>query len=112
MGKQDHFASSYGDLNVFTFNSDETISVEPVFYTNNVKNTIEQNMMLFYTELKRDASDLLEIQNKVTKEKRAILSKMRDLVHPFKRSSFREKNMNLFGEILHESWLLKKSITH
>jgi D-glycero-alpha-D-manno-heptose-7-phosphate kinase len=111
MGKQDHFASAYGDLNVFTFNTDETISVEPVFYTNDVKNKLEQNMMLFYTELKRDASDILEIQNEVADEKRAVLTQMRDLVHPLREVLSGKKNMKNFGEILHQAWLLKKSIT-
>ena len=112
MGKQDHFASAYGDLNVFTFNSDETISAEPVFYTDEVRNTLEQNMMLFYTELKRDASDVLETQNKATADKRAVLSQMRDLVHPLREVLSGNKDMNTFGEILHEGWLLKKSITN
>ena len=112
MGKQDHFASAYGDLNVFTFNSDETISAEPVFYTDEVRNTLEQNIMLFYTELKRDASDVLETQDKVTADKRAVLSQMRDLVHPLREVLSGNKDMNTFGEILHEGWLLKKSITN
>ena len=112
MGKQDHFASAYGDLNVFTFSSDETISAEPVFYTDEVRNTLEQNIMLFYTELKRDASDVLETQDKVTADKRAVLSQMRDLVHPLREVLSGNKDMNTFGEILHEGWLLKKSITN
>ena len=111
MGKQDHFASAYGDLNVFTFNTDETISVEPVFYTNDVKNTLEQNMMLFYTELKRDASEVLETQHKATGDKRGVLSQMRDLVHPLREVLSGKQSMNIFGEILHQGWLLKKSIT-
>ena len=84
MGKQDHFASAYGDLNIFTFNSDETIDVEPVFYSKEIKNKLEGNLMLFYTELTRDASDVLESQNKATGDKRAVLGKMRDLVMPLR----------------------------
>jgi D-glycero-alpha-D-manno-heptose-7-phosphate kinase len=112
MGKQDHFASSYGGLNVFTFNTDETISAEPVFYTNEVKNTLEQNMMLFYTGLKRDASDVLESQNQATNKKRDVLVQMRDLVSPLRDVLSGNQEMNIFGEILHQNWLLKKSITN
>ena len=32
MGKQDHYASAYGNLNIFTFTHDEAVSVEPVPY--------------------------------------------------------------------------------
>ncbi|MCW8899144.1 MAG: GHMP kinase [Gammaproteobacteria bacterium] len=112
MGKQDHFASAYGDLNVFTFNPDETIAAEPVFYTNEVKNTLEQNMMLFYTELKRDASEVLESQNQATENKRDVLVQMRDLVHPLRDVLSGNQDMRTFGEILHNGWLLKKSITN
>ncbi|MDB9998415.1 GHMP kinase [Alphaproteobacteria bacterium] len=111
MGKQDHFASAYGDLNIFTFNSDESVVIEPVFYTNEVKSSLERNLMLFYTGLKRDASEVLESQDKATNNKRAVLSKMRDLVNPLRDVLSGNQDMRRFGEILHEGWLLKKSIT-
>ena len=111
MGKQDHFASAYGDLNIFTFNSDETIDVEPVFYSKEIKEKLERNLMLFYTELTRDASEVLESQNKATGDKRAVLGKMRDLVMPLRDVLSGKQDLRRFGEILHEGWLLKKSIT-
>ena len=112
MGKQDHFASAYGDLNIFTFNSNETVTAEPVFYSKDVKSKLEQNMLLFYTELKRDASEVLESQDKATENKRAVLTKMRNLVYPLRDVLSGNQDMRRFGEILHEGWLLKKSITN
>ena len=111
MGKQDHFASAYGNLNIFTFNSDESITVEPVFYSREVRDELESNLMLFYTAIKRDASDVLETQNDATKDKRSVLGKMRDLVLPLRDVLSGNQSMHRFGEILHEGWLLKKSIT-
>ena len=49
--------------------SDETINVEPVFYSGDVKDKLEKNLMMFYTRLKRDASEVLESQNKAINEK-------------------------------------------
>jgi D-glycero-alpha-D-manno-heptose-7-phosphate kinase len=111
MGKQDHFASAYGNLNIFTFNSDESITVEPVFYSGDVRDKLERNLMLFYTEIKRDASEVLESQNEATQNKRSILGKMRDLVLPLRDVLSGNQDLRRFGEILHEGWLLKKSIT-
>ena len=111
MGKQDHFASAYGDLNIFTFNSDESVVTEPVFYTSAVRSSLERNLMLFYTEIKRDASEVLESQDKATHTKRDVLAKMRDLVNPLRDVLSGNHDMRRFGEILHEGWLLKKSIT-
>lgn len=112
MGKQDHFASAYGNLNIFTFNSDESITVEPVFYSREVRDELESNLMLFYTEIKRDASEVLESQNDATQDKRSVLGKMRDLVRPLRDVLSGNQDMRKFGEILHEGWLLKKSITN
>ena len=55
MGKQDHYASAYGNFNVFTFLPDEQVAVEPVFYRAEVKVALQKHLMLFYTGLKRDA---------------------------------------------------------
>ena len=111
MGKQDHYAASYGNLNIFTFQPDESVVVEPVFYQMEVKNTLDDNLMLFYTKLKRDASEVLKTQNRAISKKRKVLQKMRDLVHPLKDVLSGKNNVNVFGEILHKNWMLKKSIT-
>ncbi len=111
MGKQDHFAAAYGNINVFTFNPDETTTVEPVFYRADVPERLQKNLLLFYTKLKRDASEILESQNKATVNKMDVLRKMRDLVTPMREVLSNGDNLSAFGEILHEGWKLKKSLT-
>ncbi|TRZ49922.1 GHMP kinase [bacterium] len=111
MGKQDHFASAYGNFNVFTFNPDETTTVEPIFYRAEVKEKLQKNLLMFYTAKKRDASDILTSQNRETANKREVLRKMRDLVAPMREVISRGNNLDEFGEILHEGWKLKKSLT-
>ena len=66
MGKQDHYASAYGNLNTFTFNKNDTVTVEPVLYRPKVRSLIEENLHLFYLKSKRNASDILEIQRQKT----------------------------------------------
>jgi len=111
MGKQDHYAAAYGDLNVLSFHADEKVSVEPVFYSPGVHQTLEKNLLLFYTELKRDASEVLEKQDKATSNKRDVLHKMKELVNPLREVLSSGKDLDQFGEILHENWLLKQSLT-
>jgi D-glycero-alpha-D-manno-heptose-7-phosphate kinase len=111
MGKQDHYASCYGSFNVFTFNPDDTVNVEPVFYRPEVKLALEKNLMLFYTGLKRDASEVLGAQNRITPAKIDVLRKMRDQVGPLREILSSGRNLHEFGRILHEGWMLKKSIT-
>ena len=111
MGKQDHFASAYGNLNVFSFHESEKVTVEPVFYRPEIRQELENNLLLFYTRLKRDASEVLETQNQATANKRDILRQMRDLVPELRDVLASGINLSRFGEILHQGWELKRSIT-
>ena len=111
MGKQDHFAASYGNLNVFTFHSNEVVTVEPVFYHPEVLSVLENNLLLFYTQLKRDASKILMSQNKATPNNLDVLRKMKGLVSPLRNVLSKGEDLNRFGEILHKGWELKKTLS-
>lgn len=110
MGAQDHFAAAYGNLNTFTFKKNGSVFVEPVFYRQETKDTIEKNLMLFYTAIKRDASEVLKKQSESTAEKFNVLREMKSLVEPLKEVVSKGDNLREFGEILHKNWLLKRSI--
>jgi D-glycero-alpha-D-manno-heptose-7-phosphate kinase len=111
MGKQDHYAATYGDLNVLTFHANEKVVVDPVFYSPETYQTLEKNILLFYTKLKRDASKILQVQDQQTSQKIAVLREMKNLVMPLKEVLSKGLDLNQVGEILHENWLLKKSLT-
>ena len=111
MGKQDHFAAAYGNLNVFTFHKDEKVTVEPVFYRPETRMELEKNLLMFYTRFKRDASEVLTSQEQATPNKREVLRQMRDLVPELRDVLANGVNLNCFGEILHAGWQLKRSIT-
>ena len=108
MGKQDHYAAAYGGLNIITFNSDETVNVDPVIKDNNSLKKLSNNLLLFFTRQTRDSSDILKSQTEATNDKFGTLKKMRDLVQELKKSIMQEDFDN-FGRLLHKNWLLKKS---
>ena len=111
MGKQDHYASAYGNFNIFTFNSDEVVLTEPVLYKSEIKEDLEKNLMLFYTSIKRDASAILETQEEQTDLKFEILQQLQQLIQPLKEILSGTEDLRKFGEILHKGWMLKKQIT-
>jgi len=111
MGKQDHFASAYGNLNIFTFTSDEQVLVEPVLYQAKTKKCIENNLLLFYLKTKRDASKVLEIQERETINKMDELRAMKNLVEPLKEIFSTGAELNNFGEILDQGWIIKSQLT-
>jgi D-glycero-alpha-D-manno-heptose-7-phosphate kinase len=111
IGKQDHYAAAYGNINVLRFKSNGDVDVEPVFYRPEVRKAVEDNLMLFYTGITRDADEILRVQNENTKDKFQVLCDMRNLVPPLRDLLSSGINLHTFGEILHKNWLLKKSIT-
>jgi len=112
MGKQDHYAAAYGGLNVFTFKSDESVIIDPVTHLDTIGNELENNLLIFYTALKRNASDILKVQVQETSNKRDSLRKMRDLVLPLRDVVSSGKKLSEFGQILHENWILKQNLTN
>ena len=111
MGSQDHYAAAYGDLNVFTFHKNGSVSVDPVFYRPEVKKALEGNLLLFYTAQKRDASEVLKIQSEKTEDKFKVLKSMKDLTPILREVISSGTKLHQFGEILHENWMLKRGIT-
>jgi D-glycero-alpha-D-manno-heptose-7-phosphate kinase len=112
MGKQDHYAAAYGNLNVFTFNSNDVVGVEPVLYKQESKRAIEKNLMLFYLVMKRNASDILETQQRETQNKRKDLRELQKLIAPLRQIFSDGKNLNQFGEVLHQGWEIKRKLTN
>jgi D-glycero-alpha-D-manno-heptose-7-phosphate kinase len=111
MGKQDHFASAYGNINIFTFTSDEQVLVEPVLYEAITKKRIENNLLLFYLKTKRDASKILESQERETVNKVNELRAMKNLVEPLKEIFSTGVGLNNFGKILDQGWTIKSQLT-
>jgi len=111
MGKQDHFAAAYGAFNVFTFNADETVRVEPVYYDPDVVEALNESLMLFYMGTQRNASDILRSQVEATARKESVLTAMQEMVDPMVEILSGRGDLADVGPMLHESWLLKRSIT-
>ena len=111
IGKQDHYAASYGNLNIFTFHKDQRVSVDPVFYDREKRDSIQDRLMLFYTAIKRDASDILNAQLKNMDKKHQVLTEMKNLVLQLNKVISLPGEINSFGHILHSGWLLKKSLS-
>ncbi len=111
IGKQDQYAAAYGGLNFYEFKRDGSVTVEPVIMEKAAKAALEGNLMMFYTGQLHSASAILKEQsNNITagdKEKNQL--KMCDLARAL-REELTRGNIDAMGEILHENWLLKKTL--
>jgi len=82
-----------------------------VLYEPSIKKDIENNLLLFYLKSKRDASKILESQQRETHNKMNELRSLKNLVKPLKEIFSSGDNLNNFGKILDKSWEIKSQIT-
>lgn len=109
IGKQDQYIAAYGGLNKITFHPDETVSISRLPLSNGDLRRLCSNILLFYTNKTRKSDDILKRQKEDTGNKREVLGKMRDAVRRLEDALI-DKKFDKLGELLHENWLLKKSL--
>lgn len=113
IGKQDQYAAAYGGFNLIEFMPNESVVVSPIICKPQTLKTVEQNTLLFYTGITRSASALLKQQASDLAgcaDKQKTMTRMVELTYVL-HAELQKNNPDAFGEILHENWLLKKSIT-
>ena len=112
IGKQDQYAAAYGGLNYYQFNKDGTVYVEPVLMNKEAFHKLEENLIMLYVGGVHSASSILKEQSKnISKagNKEENLKKMCELTKKLKKE-LELGNVDALGEILHESWMLKKTL--
>lgn len=112
IGKQDQYAAAYGNFNFIRFNSDDSVSVDPIICRKETKAELQENLLMLYTGLTRSSTSILKEQNRKTKassSKRQILLKMVELAKELK-STLEQNNLDKFGDLLHQNWELKKQM--
>jgi D-glycero-alpha-D-manno-heptose-7-phosphate kinase len=111
IGKQDQYAAAYGGLNVIEFHKDGRVSVLPIHLSKDTSHQLESDLLMFYVGNQRKASDILSEQKKNTKQadKVKTLQEMVSLVYEL-RNSLYAGNLENFGALMHQNWLLKKAL--
>lgn len=111
IGKQDQYAAAYGGLNYYQFNPDGTVYVEPVLMPKEAFHKLEENLIMMYVGGVHSASTILKEQSKniSSGEKERNLKKICNLTKKLKKE-LENGNVDALGEILHESWLLKRTM--
>ena len=111
IGKQDQYAAAYGGLNFITFYQDETVKVEKIIMKASVKKRLDENLLLVYIGGKHSANEILKEQSATISDQRKfnLQKRMVKLAYGLK-DALNNNNLDDFGHILHEGWLLKRSM--
>ena len=111
IGKQDHFACCYGNINNLVFKSNESVEINPIVASTKIIKKLQDNIILFYTNQKRNSESVLKNQFKIKKNQFIELNRMKDLVK-ISQNMILNKNFNIknFGKLLDKNWQIKKEI--
>lgn len=111
IGKQDQYAAAYGGINYYEFRKDGSVFVEPLIMNEQARRTLEENLMMLYTGRFHNASAILREQRDNIKagDKEANQLKICELAKQL-REELQKNHIDALGEILHENWLLKRTL--
>lgn len=111
IGKQDQFAAAFGGLKFYEFMPDGFVNVEPIIMAPGSYQKLEQNLLMFYLGGTHSASEILreQSQNTAYPEKAAAQKQMCCITRTLKEE-LQKNNVDLMGELLHENWMIKRSM--
>ena len=110
LGKQDQYAAAFGGFNLIEFDESDT-HVQPVPVGEGIKGDLQDNLMFFYTNIKRTANDILQSQAARTHlfNVNKSITKMVELAHSSKKLLMQNK-LDDFGKCLDIAWDYKKTL--
>lgn len=108
IGKQDQYAAAFGGFNSIKFYEDK-VHVHKPRVSSLTLNNLNSNLMMFYTGITRNTSDILREQSK--NDNRLTLRKMVELA---KEAELCLENDSIddIGYMLHEAWNLKRNLAN
>lgn len=109
IGIQDQYIAAYGGLRFLTFNPGGKVTIERISLAVEQKRRLNENLMLFFTGATRKAASILGEQQSNIGDRLSILRELRDMAYTA-RAGLLAGNVDIIGELLHDSWELKKQL--
>lgn len=121
IGKQDQYAAAYGGIIQLEINNLGQVTVTPLDLHQEIIHELENRLLMFYTNIERDANSILSDQgskisrgktNKNSEDSRALsaMHKIKEIGYQVKDALIRG-DVDGFGQLLHEHWMVKKSVS-
>jgi|SRR5688572_4402905 len=111
VGSQDQVSAAYGGLNRIDFLPNGEISVKPATISRERTADLQSHLMLFYTGMSRTAARVAESYTRDVGKKKRQLRILRDMVDEGIAILGGGRDITSFGELLHEAWEAKRSLS-
>ena len=110
-GHQDQYAAAYGGFLRLDFSDGPRATVRRLALPAARLLELERCLMLFYTGIEQSAEEILTNQRQRTPENLPHLRQMRAMVDEAERILTDGQDVQLFGQLLHQTWELKKQLS-
>jgi D-glycero-alpha-D-manno-heptose-7-phosphate kinase len=111
VGSQDQVCATYGGVNRISFLPNGDFSVQPMTLLPERLAELNSHLMLFYTGIKRTASDVASSYVTSMDERAVLLNKMRNYVDQSCEILSSGQSLTAFGELLYQAWLAKRALS-
>jgi D-glycero-alpha-D-manno-heptose-7-phosphate kinase len=111
VGAQDQTLAAFGGFNFIEFRRDGSFRVEPVTLPRERLEELNDSLMLFYTGLRRTASEVAASYVTDIGARTKQLSRMRQMVDEGLSILAGKGSLDGFGDLLDEAWRLKRSLS-
>ncbi len=112
VGSQDQVAAAFGGFNKIEFHWRDEILVHPMVFEKEKLEYLQEHLLFYFTGFSRFASQIAKEQIKETPKKLKVLREMHQIVdEAINTLNGKHEALKDFGKLLHESWMLKRSLT-
>jgi len=111
VGAQDQILASFGGFNFIEFKRDDSFRVEPVSLPGERLTELNDSLMLFYTGLRRTASDVAATYVADIAARTEQLTRLRQMVDESLGILSGRGSLDSFGDLLDEAWRLKRTLS-
>lgn len=112
IGKQDQYITAYGGFKFIQFNPDGSVFIDPIICFEETLDRLQNNLLVFHTGFGRKAADILRVQNERIENHTGTRNTIRRMVYlaTALKEALQKNDLDSFGEILHENWILKREM--
>jgi D-glycero-alpha-D-manno-heptose-7-phosphate kinase len=112
VGLQDQISAAFGGFNHIAFRQDGAYEVEPLILPRERLDQLQDHLLLVFTGISRFAPDVAQTVIRNLKNRADELHTMRQMVtRAIEILSSPSTDILEFGRLLHESWLLKRTLS-
>ena len=111
IGKQDQYAAAFGGANLFNFQKNGKVTIEPLLNDNILK--IFENSLLFYTNIQRSAEVVLFDQKLMFNTNEKNLLDIKNIgVNFYETINETQFNIKKLASLLNMNWVSKKALSN